>query len=505
MTGSVGITGSLTLNNIAIPTSASLASTYLQLAGGTLTGALGGTSATFNSNVGIGGATISSMTAVSGIELVQGSQIASRILANVPQLYISSNVAGDSYAPTYKVNGYATQYRLQGYDGTHVFYTAPSGTAGNAITFTGSLTITPTGNVGIGTSSPSVKLHLSDTTNGFVGLRLEGSGSYAGTDWIIYASSLSPSSADDFLGFYNNSTTDGATADYKFRLFKTGVANFSGSVGINTTIPSASLDVQTSSGVGSSTASGLSRFITAGTTTAISIGQSNNVRKLDIGTYYISVTGEQLELNTASNQPIIFNTNALERMRIGSTTSQWDLMVGATSAYQGGTGRGSITINGSTQSILTLGVGGTNKAYIYHEGTQMYIENSVSGGSLTVISGGANGVILNSGATSWTAVSDERLKNINSNIESAVDKLNTLRTVNFSWKSDSTNKENLGLIAQDVEKVFPQVIDKSKLPSKPEKEQIDETEYLGVRYQELVPVLVKAIQELSAQIKELQS
>ena len=98
----------------------------------------------FSSNVGIGGATISSMSAVSGIELVQGSQIASRVLANVPQLYISSNIAGDSYAPTYKVNGYAAQYRLQGYDGTHVFYTAPSGTAGNNVNFTASLTIAPT-------------------------------------------------------------------------------------------------------------------------------------------------------------------------------------------------------------------------------------------------------------------------------------------------------------------------------------------------------------------------
>jgi hypothetical protein len=39
-TGSVNITGSLSLNNITIPTSASLASTYLQLAGGTLTGDL---------------------------------------------------------------------------------------------------------------------------------------------------------------------------------------------------------------------------------------------------------------------------------------------------------------------------------------------------------------------------------------------------------------------------------------------------------------------------------
>jgi hypothetical protein len=48
MTGSVKITGSLSLNNIAIPTSASLASTYLPLTGGTLTGALSGTSATFS-------------------------------------------------------------------------------------------------------------------------------------------------------------------------------------------------------------------------------------------------------------------------------------------------------------------------------------------------------------------------------------------------------------------------------------------------------------------------
>ena len=47
-TGSVNITGSLSLNSITIPTSASLASTYLQLAGGTLTGALSGTSASFS-------------------------------------------------------------------------------------------------------------------------------------------------------------------------------------------------------------------------------------------------------------------------------------------------------------------------------------------------------------------------------------------------------------------------------------------------------------------------
>ncbi len=67
----------------------------------------------------------------------------------------------------------------------------------------------------------------------------------------------------------------------------------------------------------------------------------------------------------------------------------------------------------------------------------------------------------------------------------------TLRAINFSWKIDETKKENLGLIAQDVEKVFPQVVDVIKDGN------------LGVRYTELIPVLVKAIQEQQKQIEEL--
>jgi hypothetical protein len=102
------------------------------------------------------------------------------------------------------------------------------GTSSNSLIVTNNtdtadiIAIQNAGNVGIGTTSPTVPLHLRDSTNGFVGLRLEGSGTYAGSDWIIYASSSTPSSANDFLGFYNNSATDGATADYKLRIFKNG-------------------------------------------------------------------------------------------------------------------------------------------------------------------------------------------------------------------------------------------------------------------------------------------
>ena len=59
---------------------------------------------------------------------------------------------------TYKTSTYATVYEQAA--GKHIFYTAPSGTAGNAITFTQAMTLDASGNLGIGTSSPAYKLEV---------------------------------------------------------------------------------------------------------------------------------------------------------------------------------------------------------------------------------------------------------------------------------------------------------------------------------------------------------
>jgi hypothetical protein len=202
-----------------------------------------------------------------------------------------------------------------------------------------------------------------------------------------------------------------------------------------------------------------------------------------------------------ANTPLRFATNDTERMRI---MSNGDVVVGTTTSPYVGTNRGNIFLNGVSQSLYGFGIAGAARGYMYHAGTQLYFENSASGGNLymTATSGG---VVLNSSATSWSSNSDERLKNIIGNIENAVDSLLTLRTVKHTWKSDESNKECLALIAQDVEKVFPQIVDKYTLPVKPDDTNPDETEYLGVRYTELIPVLVKAIKELKEEIDILKN
>jgi hypothetical protein len=59
----------------------------------------------------------------------------------------------------YISSDYASWYEQ--IDSKHVWYTAPSGTAGNAISFTQAMTLTAAGNLGIGTSSPTSPLTIS--------------------------------------------------------------------------------------------------------------------------------------------------------------------------------------------------------------------------------------------------------------------------------------------------------------------------------------------------------
>ena len=59
--------------------------------------------------------------------------------------------------------------------------------------------------------------------------------------------------------------------------------------------------------------------------------------------------------------------------------SSGNFIVGGTTALNTSAGRGNITINGSSNAILNFGAGGVDQGYIYHDGTNMLIDNSKSG------------------------------------------------------------------------------------------------------------------------------
>jgi len=77
---------------------------------------------------------------------------------------LGSNCFNNGSGWRYKNTAVAGLYQLE--TNTHVWYTAPSGTAGNAITFTQAMTLDASGNLGIGTTSPLVPLHVVTTGTG---------------------------------------------------------------------------------------------------------------------------------------------------------------------------------------------------------------------------------------------------------------------------------------------------------------------------------------------------
>ena len=93
--------------------------------------------------------------------------------------------------------------------------------------------------------------------------------------------------------------------------------------------------------------------------------------------------------------------------------------------------------------------------------------------------------------------SDIRLKNIHKDIDVDLDKLQDIRKIFFDYKSDYTKKEHMGVIAQDVEKIFPQVVNKDVFGNLT----VDYTK-LGVVALDAIDKLYKMIQELRDDIEK---
>ena len=135
-------------------------------------------------------------------------------------------------------------------------------------------------------------------------------------------------------------------------------------------------------------------------------------------------------------------------------------------------------------------------------------ENPSNQGTVIMYSSTANadvtgGVNLTNGATSWSGNSDMRLKNKTGDILNALEDINKIEPIRFTWKYGPDNNPHVGVSAQSVENVVPEAIDRGVDVER--QREGDETEYMKVRYTELIPLSIAAIKELKAEVESLKA
>ena len=310
--------------------------------------------------------------------------------------------------------------------------------------------IDSSGNVGIGITNPTSILHIKksgaafpSTSNPQIRLDETSSGRFgliefdSSTNLNIWGSDAGSGS----IRFFNG-TGDGTE---RLRI------DSSGNVGIGTTSPQKPLHVKSSS------AAEILRLQSAYDTGQAWIGiyKANGTRKANVG--FASSVNEEFFISNEENGPMSFYTNGTERLRI---TSGGNLLVGTTTEGGGAGYNTRFAVYSSTVdphiSVADTGATITGPYIAWHKAAS---GNNIFMSFTTESSITLRGLIdynRGSSVVRYNTTSDETLKNIigDSSGSESVNILKNTRIRDFNWKNDTTNKVNVGVIAQELYEVF---------------------------------------------------
>ena len=310
--------------------------------------------------------------------------------------------------------------------------------------------------LGIGTTSPASKL---DVRGG--NLYVDGGG-ISGSAQVL--ASFSASSGANFGQISNTGTR--WSLGYGGTLSTVGTEvlswNSSGNVGIGTSSPTRKLHISDSS-------SGSLRLEGTANGSFIEMASSGT-------TNYI---GMPAAITSGSNVDMMFYVNAAERMRIDSSGN---LLLGTTdgtpyaSNVKGAVFYQSGAISGSVDG---LPAGYFNRKT--SDGTIVdFRKDGTTVGSISVTGS----------ATAYNTSSDQRLKeNI---VDAPAGNIDAIQVRSFDWKADGSHQD-YGMVAQELEAVAPYAVTKGET----------EDDMWSVDYSKLVPMLIKEIQDLKAEVAAL--
>ncbi len=256
--------------------------------------------------------------------------------------------------------------------GSFQFFTAPSGTADNAVTWTERMRITNTGNVGIGTAGPGNALHVyrlgfQPSTNDLASLRVEGNwgGGIVFSEGTGRSAIWSSSGTDLRFGTGGSSSGFGST-DGRMIISSTG------NVGIGTTAPEARLDV-----VATGDGAKILRLATerawefqqesTGASTALRLRDTQTNKKFFIDTGNNLAGNGQFGIRDALGTTTKFLVDGDGKVGIGTTGPGAKLTVGgltgtaASTTFQ--TNAGSLgTTAGNTLKLASIGFTSANQS-----------------------------------------------------------------------------------------------------------------------------------------------
>ncbi len=279
----------------------------------------------------------------------------------------------------------------------------------------------------------------------------------------------------------------------------------SGNVGIGTTSPGSKLHVAggaAAQGIFGSTDAGAFAGAVHGFSTGLNgkgvIGEANN-GTLAYGVWGQSTDGRGVYGSTnngfgvygsSSGGPGVYGFNSSETSGFGVDGLGFTGVRGVSSANgigvlgianPIGNGRGVVAVGG--------GNGGTGLAASGpNDGYAAYLE-----GPVRVVAADLTVQDHNVCANNIPCSSDARLKRGITNLNYGLRHILQLRPVSWAWKDKTDSNLKLGLIAQEVEPIMPELILREKDPAKP----------LGLNYIGFVPVMIKAVQEQQTTINAL--
>jgi hypothetical protein len=475
-TGFVKISGTtISYDNSTYLTTSSASSTYLPLAGGTLTGALTGTSATFSGKV-----LINTITDVQG---------ALQVNTNGGGLLV--NADNSNFAILFRNT--SSSNKLWDFSSFNNDFTINEGGVATRMYFKAG------GNIGIGTTTPSATLSVvgNATFSSSVqssSLIVAGSGYFPAKLITLGGAEFSRYNANIGTNIVNGSQiglsfgTRSNNVDYDNTL---NLLN--GNVGIGTSSPAMSLQI----GNGTSTGNQYLRLFNSasdmyiGQTASNLFGAGNGQVIVTDGTYTSNFAIGTL--NASAN--LIFGTDNTERMRITSggwfKASNNGSYISTTQAshelYSSQNSNYGVIFSQASSIPYGLSIRYTTVSPNITGDNQFLACSDTTNEKLIIWSSGT--VVNRTGV--YGTISDETLKENIVNTTPKLDKLLQLKVRNFNFIGEDLKQ--LGFVAQEMEEVFPNMVDKDKEGLK------------SVKTTVLIPMLVKAIQELETRIKQLEN